>query len=41
MSDKESQPVDSIAALEVLARLLVIAQRGTGQSNRVANFLLA
>jgi hypothetical protein len=35
------QPVDSIAALEALARLLVIAQRDTGQSHRVANFLLA
>jgi hypothetical protein len=41
MSDKSLQPVDAIVALEALARLLAIAQRDTGQSSRVASFLLA
>ena len=31
----------AIAGLEALGRLVAIAQRDTGQSRRVANFLLA
>ncbi len=41
MQDRQLSPVDSIAALEALARLLTVAQRDTGQSSRVATFLLA
>jgi hypothetical protein len=41
MDERKLSPVDSITALEALARLLTIAQRDTGQANRVAAFLLA
>lgn len=41
VQDRQLSPVDSIAALEALARLLTVAQRDTGQSSRVATFLLA
>lgn len=41
MEERQLSAVDSIAALEALARLLTIAQRDTGQSSRVADFLLA
>lgn len=41
MEDEPLEYVDSIAALEALARLLAIAQRDTGQAWRVASFLLA
>jgi hypothetical protein len=39
MDERKLSPVDSIADLEALARLLTIAQRDTGQSSRVATFL--
>ncbi len=35
MDERKLSPVDSIAALEAVARLLTIAQRDTGQSRRV------
>lgn len=41
MNERKLSPVDSIAALEALTRLLSIATRDTGQSSRVAAFLLA
>ena len=41
MDERRLSPVDSIAALEALARLPTIAQCDTGQSSCVAAFLLA
>ena len=41
MADSRRYPVDSIEALEALARLLRIPQSDTGQSGRVASLLLA
>ena len=41
MSEHQHQGVDSIRALGALGRLLSIAQGSTGQSRRVASFLLA
>ena len=38
---RDSGSTDSIAALEAVARLLEVASKDTGQSRRVADFLLA
>jgi hypothetical protein len=41
MADRGQGNVDSIVALEALGRLLTVAQGSSGQSAKVATFLLA
>ena len=41
MNSETTKSDDQLTSLEALGRLLKVAQRDTGQSRRVANFLLA